>query len=170
MCVHCTLFLLRAGSEDDDVALPFILIDRAGGDPADAKVRVCYQAFTSPGFSPPSLTFPEIYLPSRTHMSVPEAYLPAIGLWKESFTSPLGRLETNYSGTDYLPGLAKDPDALVPKDDLVTYWGAAHDRILEAWWDLISRPDREYGGLKTNVEGTGRVSEGTNKANVVHIR
>ncbi|KAK7185055.1 hypothetical protein DPSP01_002880 [Paraphaeosphaeria sporulosa] len=148
----------------------FTLIDHAGGDPAGSKVWVCYQSFTTRGSSPPSPIFPDIDLPSL-YKTIPEASRPAIGLWKESFTTPVGRLETNYSGTDYLPGLARIPGVRVAEHELATYWGAARDRIPEAGWDLFPRPDT--GGMRTevgDVDGRGHVFKGTNKANVVHIR
>ncbi|KAH8428970.1 phenylacetaldoxime dehydratase family protein [Aspergillus melleus] len=52
-----------------------------------------------------------------------------IGLWCERFTSHVSRLETNYTGTDYLPGLARLPDMGTQGHSYTGYWGAARDRI-----------------------------------------
>ncbi|KAL4799188.1 hem-containing dehydratase protein [Aspergillus venezuelensis] len=107
--------------------------------------------------------------------------LPApksIGLWKESFTAPTSRLETNYSGLDYLPGLARLPEtnSTIKGHELTAYWGAARDRIPDSGTDLFaSETGHEDAELKLeqvqNQETCGKRLYGTNTANnIVHIR
>ncbi|KAL4966646.1 phenylacetaldoxime dehydratase family protein [Aspergillus stella-maris] len=98
-----------------------------------------------------------------------------IGLWKESFTTPTSRLETNYSGLDYLPGLARLPgtNSKITGHELTAYWGAARDRIPNSATDLFG--ENEDAKLKLekvqNQESLGRRLHGTNTAdNIVHIR
>ncbi|KAG6018881.1 hypothetical protein E4U41_003521, partial [Claviceps citrina] len=69
-----------------------------------------------------------------------------IGLWSESFSTAVSRLETNYSGLDYLPGLARLPDTTTERHDLTGYWGAARDRIPDSAHDLFEAdPDPDAG-------------------------
>ncbi|KAL4945725.1 hypothetical protein BDV06DRAFT_218971 [Aspergillus oleicola] len=100
-----------------------------------------------------------------------------IGLWTESFTTPTNRLETNYSGLDYLPGLARLPGtgSKVTGHELTAYWGAARDRIPDSGTDLFPSPSPEDAELRL-VTGRkqpilGRRLYGTNTVdNIVHIR
>jgi hypothetical protein len=93
----------------------------------------------------------------------------AIGMWHESFKTTVSRLETNYSGLDYLPGLAKLPGAGTVEHTLSAYWGAARDRIPDSGHDLFPRATNSQ---RPNVlpESMGQHLRGTNHANLVHIR
>ncbi|VUC21553.1 unnamed protein product [Clonostachys rosea] len=92
-----------------------------------------------------------------------------IGLWCESFSSSVSRIETNYSGLDYLPGLAKIPSTSTDEHDRSAYWGAARDRIPDSGWDLFpSSADTTL--LDSAPMGLGEHLVGTNYQNLVHIR
>ncbi|KAF7591426.1 hypothetical protein BBP40_001587 [Aspergillus hancockii] len=95
-----------------------------------------------------------------------------VGLWCERFTSDTSRLETNYSGTDYLPGLARLPGTTPVDHSYTGYWGAARDRIPDAAHDRFERvqgsraarlPDRVPLSL-------GKHLTGSNFHNLVYIR
>ncbi|KAE8149792.1 hem-containing dehydratase protein [Aspergillus avenaceus] len=92
-----------------------------------------------------------------------------VGLWCERFTSSLTRLETNYSGTDYLPGLARLPDTTPEEHSYSAYWGAARDRIPDS---AVDQFDGEAGGpmLEPVAQSTDPHWIGTNRHNLVHIR
>lgn len=92
-----------------------------------------------------------------------------IGIWRESFTTPFSRLETNYSGLDYLPGLARLPNATTEEHSLSAYWGAARDRIPDSAHDLfLGVRDTEFS-CQIPL-GIGQHLMGTNHANLAHIR
>ncbi|KAL3443784.1 hem-containing dehydratase protein [Aspergillus insuetus] len=95
----------------------------------------------------------------------------AVGLWLERFTTQTSRLETNYSGLDYLPGLAKLPGSKPVEHTLTAYWGAARDRIPDSGHDLFSRSE-ELSGPPVNIPtGVGQYLSGSNAYdNLVHIR
>ncbi|KAH7090819.1 heme-containing dehydratase protein [Paraphoma chrysanthemicola] len=105
---------------------------------------------------------------SSIHQNLPPSRC-SVGLWQESFRTEVSRLETNYSGLDYLPGLARLPGASTVEHTLSAYWGAARDRIPDSAHDLFpraadsQRPETRPGGL-------GQHLIGTNHANLVHIR
>lgn len=63
-----------------------------------------------------------------------------IGLWTESFTTPLPRLETNYALLHEAPGLASIPNTTRDYHELSAYWGAARDRIPASAEDLFAVP------------------------------
>jgi hypothetical protein len=129
----------------------------------DIAVRVCYwvdsmkYASSLKALSLPSL-LSNLPCPSRS----------SIGLWRESFTTSISRLETNYSGLDYLPGLARLPSADTIEHTLSAYWGAARDRIPDSAHDLFPRSTSTSTAAAT--EGRGKHLLGTNHANLVHIR
>lgn len=101
-----------------------------------------------------------------------------IGLWIEKFTTLTSRLETNYSGLDYLPGLARLPGSQTVGHTLTAYWGAARDRIPDSAGDLFGRaagegidsadpsssPAPTPAGLRQRLAGVNRFD------NLVHIR
>ncbi|KAF9699893.1 hypothetical protein EKO04_002095 [Ascochyta lentis] len=93
----------------------------------------------------------------------------SVGLWHETFATAVSRLETNYSGLDYLPGLGQIPNSSAAEHELATYWGAARDRIPDSAHDLFPRPSTgttrptEWGGLGQHLMGTSH-------HNLVHIR
>lgn len=103
------------------------------------------------------------------HQNLSTAGRPLIGLWHESFTTPVSRLETNYSGLDYLPGLARLPGAGTEEHNLSTYWGAARDRIPDSAHDLFPRA-ADMPRPNPIPNGLGQHLKGTNHANMVHIR
>ncbi|KAL0933643.1 phenylacetaldoxime dehydratase [Colletotrichum truncatum] len=95
----------------------------------------------------------------------------SLGLWTESFVTPISRLETNYSGLDYLPGLAKLPDTNTAEHKLSAYWGAARDRIPDSAHDLFEQDDAAQKSRPNTVpKGLGQYLTGTNYDNMVHIR
>ena len=95
----------------------------------------------------------------------------AIGLWLERFSVPLDRLETNYSGTDYLPGLARLPKTNLIRHDLTAYWGAARDRIPASGIDAFNIPNeaKDIQFVESPSCEKEHVS-GTNFENLCHIR
>lgn len=56
-----------------------------------------------------------------------------MGIWRESFATAIPRLETNYSGLDYLPGLARLPGAGTEEHSLSACWGALHEGLQYLW-------------------------------------
>ncbi|CAN9221191.1 unnamed protein product [Alternaria alternata] len=87
----------------------------------------------------------------------------------DAVESPVSRLETNYSGLDYLPGLARLPEASTEEHNLSTYWGAARDRIPDSAHDLFPRA-ADLPRPDPIPNGVGQHLRGTNHANMVHIR
>ncbi|KAI9376120.1 hem-containing dehydratase protein [Aspergillus egyptiacus] len=117
------------------------------------------------------------YTAALSHLNLQALYAslnspPSLGLWTETFTTPLSRLETNYSGLDYLPGLARLPDASTVEHTLTAYWGAARDRIPDSAVDLFSKSEHPPSPHPIPVpKGLGQYLSGENKAdNIVHIR
>jgi hypothetical protein len=104
------------------------------------------------------------------YSKLPEGHQASIGLWHESFTTAVSRLETNYSGLDYLPGLGRIPDSSATEHDLATYWGAARDRIPDSAYDLFTRPAVDATRTKAHPTGLGQHLTGTSHKNLVHIR
>ncbi|KAJ5389444.1 hem-containing dehydratase protein [Penicillium cataractarum] len=121
-----------------------------------------------------TLNLPGIYrgldTASKTH----------IGLWLEHFASDTSRLETVYSATDYLPGLARLPGTSTAHHVHTGYWGAARDRIPGSAEDLFeediskSNPDSDLPGDPStpmiHAKSLGTYITGTNTHNIVHIR
>ncbi|KAL2869098.1 phenylacetaldoxime dehydratase family protein [Aspergillus lucknowensis] len=95
-----------------------------------------------------------------------------VGIWCERFTTQTSRLETNYSGLDYLPGLAKLPGCKPVEHTLTAYWGAARDRIPDSGHDLFSRQTEDVTQPPAEVPaGLGQHLTGSNQYdNLVHIR
>ncbi|KAL4804135.1 hem-containing dehydratase protein [Aspergillus unguis] len=94
----------------------------------------------------------------------------SIGLWSETFTTPVSRLETNYSGTDYLPGLARLPGSSTSEHTRTAYWGAARDRIPDSGHDAFERLQREEEAPLDPVTLGKRISGTNSFDNIVHIR
>ncbi|KAJ5397716.1 hem-containing dehydratase protein [Penicillium cosmopolitanum] len=122
---------------------------------------------------------------SSLHTSLPESLRPAIGFWAECFTSDIARLETVYSATDYMPGLARLPGTSTTKHLHTGYWGAARDRIPGSGEDLFTGDGavRNYGNGESAAPAEEGESEdvdfqsslnssikGTNPSDMVHIR
>lgn len=93
-----------------------------------------------------------------------------IGLWLERFKTPFTRLETNYSGLDYLPGLGRLPDTSTTEHELTGYWGAARDRIPNSADDLFAPERKRIITPDQSPRGLGQRIYGSNKHNTVHIR
>ncbi|KAL6707627.1 hypothetical protein ACN47E_003977 [Coniothyrium glycines] len=103
------------------------------------------------------------------YFSLPADSRSFIGLWLETFSTSKTRLETNYSGLDYLPGLARLPNTTTKEHDLATYWGAARDRIPDSAHDLFPSVNQAKR-LVSAPSGIGQYNKGTNPSNMVHIR
>ncbi|KAH8897514.1 hypothetical protein GQ53DRAFT_510073 [Thozetella sp. PMI_491] len=140
----------------------FTVVD--GSDVIDTAVWVCYW------------TEADKYERSTEALSIHEIYqqLAApghswVGIWRESFVTEALRLETNHSGLDYLPGLARLPGASTEEHTLATYWGAARDRIPDSAYDLFP-PAKEVSLPESAPVGKEQYLVGTNPENLVHIR
>ncbi|OQE22617.1 hypothetical protein PENSTE_c010G09652 [Penicillium steckii] len=117
--------------------------------------------------------------------SLPQPLRPITGLWIESFISEIARLETVYSATDYMPGLARLPGTSTAQHIHTGYWGAARDRIPGSGEDLFTGEsstsndnDKRYKNSKqedgqddtTSLSSLGFSIKGTNPSDIVHIR
>jgi hypothetical protein len=92
-----------------------------------------------------------------------------IGLWIESFSAPVSRLETNYARLDHKPGLSQLPGVEQPSHELTAYWGAGRDRIPASAHDLFPTPE----GIPTPAiipAGLGQRLRGSSYDNMCHIR
>ncbi|KAK9237691.1 hem-containing dehydratase protein [Lipomyces kononenkoae] len=108
---------------------------------------------------------------AKLHAALNPEHRQSIGLWCERFTSHISRLETNYSGLDYLPGLARLHGTKTVEHTYSAYWGAARDRIPDSSHDLFAFDKSEVIPLSDSVPLTlGRHLAGTNYDNLVHIR
>lgn len=147
------------------------------GRPAtQSLIWVCYWTNeTEYKTSMSTLNLPKIYhnlhLAAKSH----------IGLWTEHFASDISRLETVYSATDYLPGLARLPGTYTAQHVHTGYWGAARDRIPGSAVDLFEGdssdntqdtdlPETRSTDTKTITQSLGKHITGTNTQNMVHIR
>ncbi|WQF86779.1 Putative aliphatic aldoxime/phenylacetaldoxime dehydratase [Colletotrichum destructivum] len=137
-----------------------------GEDAPEARIWVCYWDDPEQG----KIGLQKLDLASIFAHLVPENQR-RIGLWSESFATPITRLETNYSGLDYLPGLARLPGASTQEHTLSAYWGAARDRIPSSAHDLFKKDDAaERTTVEAHPKGLGQHLVGTNYDNMVHIR
>jgi len=94
---------------------------------------------------------------------------PSVGLWCEQFSTAIARLETNYSGLDYLPGLARVPGSTTAAHEVSAYWGAARDRIPDSAHDQFERAKNTAPPLTTPA-GLRERLVGSNYEHMVHIR
>lgn len=92
-----------------------------------------------------------------------------IGLWSEHFTTPVERLETNYSRLDHKPGLAQLPDTTQPAHETTAYWGAGRDRIPASAHDLFPTA-QDARTPSSSPHGFGERLTGSNYDNMCHIR
>ncbi|KAF2846060.1 hypothetical protein T440DRAFT_472212 [Plenodomus tracheiphilus IPT5] len=148
-------------NEESIVWESFSVID--GHDVEESPIWVCYFADTSQD---------RVHVPldlSQIHSRLDSSVRDAIGIWQESFATEVSRLETNYSGLDYLPGLARLQGAQTDEHTLSTYWGAARDRIPDSAHDLFPRSSNTERPSDPPV-GLGQHLMGTNHNNLVHIR
>ncbi|KAJ5222563.1 hem-containing dehydratase protein [Penicillium citrinum] len=121
--------------------------------------------------------------------SLPAPVRPATGLWVETFVSEIARLETVYSETDYMPGLARLPGTSTTKHVHTGYWGAARDRIPGSGEDLFTgkvsftnddnersedpeeeEEDNQDEVPKKPLSSLGFSMKGTNPSDMIHIR
>ncbi|KAH7171398.1 heme-containing dehydratase protein [Dactylonectria macrodidyma] len=154
-------WLHHQDNERPQASESFTLLD--GHDEKNTIIWVCYWRDE------------EAYKKSLTRLNLGSLYsdLPvagrgSIGIWQERFSTNTSRLETNYSGLDYLPGLARLPETSTAEHSLSAYWGAARDRIPDSAHDLFEGTDAV--GPKTVPVGLGQHLVGTNYHNLVHIR
>lgn len=140
----------------------FTLIN--GNDVQNAPVWVCYW-FGGARFnrSVQSLSLPDVY----SKLGVTGR--ASIGMWRESFTTPFSRLETSYSGLDYLPGLARIAGTGTEEHTCSAYWGSARDRIPDSAHDLFP-PPADTTPINPVPRSIGQYLVGTNYQNLVHIR
>lgn len=135
-----------------------------GNDAADSTIWVCYWTdLMQPEKELRKLDVTSIY------RELPSLGRSSIGIWQESFATEVPRLETNYSGLDYLPGLARLPGAGTTEHTLSAYWGAARDRIPDSAQDLFPHT-QHIAHPETVPESMGQYLIGANHANLVHIR
>lgn len=144
--------------------------------PIQSLIWVCYWTNeTKYKTSLSNLNLPKIY------HNLDPASNPHIGLWTEYFASDTSRLETVYSATDYLPGLARLPGTFTAQHVHTGYWGAARDRIPGSAVDLFEGdssdnthdtdlPKKRSTGTKTMTQSLAKHITGTNTQNMVHIR
>ncbi|KAL6860696.1 hypothetical protein ACO1O0_004729 [Amphichorda felina] len=151
--------------DDHPVVEEFHLID--GNDAPGSHIWVCYWTDESTYKSAMDrLSLAKIYA------DLPSPGRSSIGIWSEVFTIPVSRIETNYTGLDYLPGVGRLPNTTTEPHTLTAYWGAARDRIPDAAHDLFSADV----GAEEVVPGTaptgglGQHLVGSNGDNLVHIR
>ncbi|KAJ8208400.1 hypothetical protein LV164_004205 [Aspergillus fumigatus] len=109
------------------------------------------------------------------HQQLSASHRESVGLWCERFASHLSRVETNYSGLDYLPGLARLPGVSTVEHTLTAYWGAARDRIPASATDRFAQNEglgrTQLGPEPASPHKTsGYHVVGTNPDNIVHIR
>ncbi|GIC84270.1 phenylacetaldoxime dehydratase family protein [Aspergillus udagawae] len=109
------------------------------------------------------------------HQQLNPPHRQSVGLWCERFSSHLSRVETNYSGLDYLPGLARLPGVSTVEHTLTAYWGAARDRIPASATDQFAEneePEKTQvpAATTSHRETQNYHAVGTNPDNLVHIR
>ncbi|KAE8378033.1 hem-containing dehydratase protein [Aspergillus bertholletiae] len=143
----------------------FRVID--GDDIPDSLVVVCYWDTESKYVE----SIQRLNLGQR-YQRLDKSVQPTVGLWCERFVSHVSRLETNYSGTDYLPGLARLTGTQAVEHSYSAYWGAARDRIPDSAYDLFERDENFTPPVASESTPTslGKHLTGTNFHNVVHIR
>ncbi|PSN60706.1 putative phenylacetaldoxime dehydratase family protein [Corynespora cassiicola Philippines] len=136
------------------------------GDKVGSAVWVCYWTQGNDfknGIQ--RLSLPALYA------SLAEGDRKSIGMWCERFTSAASRIETNYTGLDYLPGLGRIPGSSTSEHDFTAYWGAARDRIPDSAHELFGREDASVTAVPEVVpKGIGQHLVGSNYNNMVHIR
>ncbi|KAF5005689.1 hypothetical protein FDECE_7888 [Fusarium decemcellulare] len=150
-----------SGTEGPSAFEQFTLID--GCDIEDTSIWVCYWTEAAK------------YKRGLDALSLPSVYSKlghgrtSVGIWREAFATEVSRLETNYSGLDYLPGLAKIPGTTTEEHENSAYWGAARDRIPGSAYDLFPR-STDVAPPENTPRGLGQYLVGTNYNNIAHIR
>ncbi|KAK5994635.1 Phenylacetaldoxime dehydratase-like protein [Cladobotryum mycophilum] len=162
--IHATRSWIDNNASDPSFAFEsFNFLD--GNDAPSSKVWVCYWAEEGKYKE----TLDRLSL-AAIFSDLPTDGRTSVGLWCERFSSPLSRLETNYSGLDYLPGLAKLPGVSTEEHSLTAYWGAARDRIPDSAHDLFEQDEDSVQSPAEELSGVGQHLVGSNYNNIVHIR
>lgn len=160
-CTNAILQWMRNEEHGPTASESFEVID--GDDNQGSRVWVCY--WVDEIAYRRSL---EALSLSSLFADLPSDARGEIGLWLETFSLPVTRLETNYSGLDYLPGLARLPNTTTQPHELTAYWGAARDRIPASAHDLFAEQEPAQADDATN--GKGKHLVGSNTVNMVYIR
>lgn len=162
--------LLRSTSASPSAHETFTFL--SGSDEPGSPIWACY--FTSAHAYAASVKALSL---AALHASLPAPSRPLVGLWLERFSTAVSRLETNYSGLDYLPGLARVPGAEAVEHAYSAYWGAARDRIPDSAHDAFSAAPSDDGDAVASPPldeevpaGLGQRLTGANYENMVHIR
>jgi hypothetical protein len=156
--------LLSSGEDDCPLALEtFRVLD--GHDTEGSIVWVCYWDSEE--------TY-DIFMQrlnlSKIYNSLGPEDKSTLGIWCETFATSKSRLETNYSGLDYLPGLARLPGTSTEQHTLSAYWGAARDRIPDSAHDRFELDNVTQTGVALDTPGIGKHFTGNNYNNMAHIR
>ncbi|KAK2591576.1 hypothetical protein QQS21_010727 [Conoideocrella luteorostrata] len=142
----------------------FVVLD--GDDVRGAKVWLCYWDDEIQGKE----ALRRLDLPS-VHSALPSTDQSSTGIWSESFSTPTTRLETNYTGLDYLPGLAQLHNTSTEPHTMTAYWGAARDRISDSAHDLFEKDAAiDMTPRAESENSTTRHLSGVNYKNMIHIR
>ncbi|KAJ6033268.1 hypothetical protein N7460_000816 [Penicillium canescens] len=107
---------------------------------------------------------------AKLHQALRPEDRQRVGLWCERFTTQVSRLETNYSGLDYLPGLARLPGTNIVEHTRSAYWGAARDRIPASAHDIFEFDKSSAIPFDSISETDSPHLVSTNYDNLVHIR
>ena len=174
---------------DQDIAPGAIdqFVVETGHDLPYSRVWACY--WTKQSFFDRAVSLLDL---PKLHASLADSS-SSVGLWTESFITPISRLETNYAGLHEFPGLASLQNMTREEHKLSAYWGAARDRLPDSAEDLFEMPGTSqdtdtnedlhpYEKLPnksheaslqppdTPPQGIGEHLKGTNYDNIVHIR
>ncbi|KAG5989546.1 hypothetical protein E4U43_004480 [Claviceps pusilla] len=139
-----------------------------GDDVEGGAVWVCYWDDEARG----KRALRELDLWSVYGRCLSEEEQQVIGLWSESFSTAAARLETNYSGADYRPGVAGLPGTRTEAHRMTAYWGAARDRIPASAEDLFEGADAADTPPRSGCSSSNSAIRivATNPDNTVHIR
>ncbi|KAG5973956.1 hypothetical protein E4U55_000175 [Claviceps digitariae] len=143
-----------------------------GDDVEGSPVWVCYWDDETRG----KQALRELDLWSLYRYLLSQEEQQVIGLWSESFSTLTARLETNYSGGDYRPGVAGLPGGRTEGHRMTGYWGAARDRIPAAGEDAFEGDSADGIDSMNSVDivsihgDSSRRILATNPDNMVHIR
>jgi len=85
-----------------------------------------------------------------TWLHADERLAEPYGYWRETFSTPFDRHETNYSYNDYKIGLARCEPAHLISHDINAYFGAMRDRIPLSAVDPLDSP---FGATMPNAGG-----------------
>lgn len=184
--VHTAYFGVQRHSEGGDPVLPALAVEavrnrlrgNTGNEPEaceefdliegnDAKGSHVWVCYWTDGQKYKAML--DALALNTLHADLPTSIRASVGFWCETFSIPISRLETNYSGLDYLPGYARLPNTTTEEHTLTAYWGAARDRIPDSAHELFPE-DGKAPSVTTPPTGRGRHFIGSNADNIVHIR